>query len=121
MALWPREFSLSGPFVSEHRYGRPFQDASSVYNRSRRFFGRAGPLEQPGTLIEGKYEILARIREGGMGSIYNSAPNAIKANVTQRPSEAGGGTGQDLSVKVRCPAGAGLATCPTGPPRGETR
>jgi serine/threonine-protein kinase len=27
-------------------------------------------LPQPGTLIEGKYEILGKIREGGMGSIY---------------------------------------------------
>ncbi len=27
-------------------------------------------MQEPGTLIEGKYEILARIREGGMGSIY---------------------------------------------------
>jgi len=25
---------------------------------------------QPGTLLEGKYEILDKIREGGMGSIY---------------------------------------------------
>jgi serine/threonine-protein kinase len=27
-------------------------------------------LQQPGTLLEGKYEILGKIREGGMGSIY---------------------------------------------------
>src|SRR5438552_4309230 len=27
-------------------------------------------LQQPGTLIEGKYEILGKIREGGMGAIY---------------------------------------------------
>jgi serine/threonine protein kinase len=27
-------------------------------------------LQQPGTLIEGKYEILGKIREGGMGTIY---------------------------------------------------
>lgn len=27
-------------------------------------------MPQPGTLIEGKYEILGKIREGGMGSIY---------------------------------------------------
>src|SRR6266545_3882112 len=28
------------------------------------------PLQLPGTLIEGKYEILGKIREGGMGTIY---------------------------------------------------
>lgn len=27
-------------------------------------------MQQPGTLIEGKYEVLAKIREGGMGTIY---------------------------------------------------
>ena len=27
-------------------------------------------MVQPGTLLEGKYEILDKIREGGMGSIY---------------------------------------------------
>ena len=27
-------------------------------------------MQQPGTLIEGKYEILGKIREGGMGAIY---------------------------------------------------
>jgi serine/threonine-protein kinase len=27
-------------------------------------------LPQPSTLIEGKYEILGKIREGGMGTIY---------------------------------------------------
>ncbi len=27
-------------------------------------------MQQPGTLIEGKYEILGKIREGGMGTIY---------------------------------------------------
>ena len=27
-------------------------------------------MTEPGTLLEGKYEILDKIREGGMGSIY---------------------------------------------------
>src|SRR5262249_15467778 len=29
-----------------------------------------GDLHQPGTLLEGKYEILGKIRDGGMGTIY---------------------------------------------------
>jgi eukaryotic-like serine/threonine-protein kinase len=36
--------------------------------QSREPEGRA--LQEPGTLIEGKYEILSKIREGGMGAIY---------------------------------------------------
>src|SRR6266567_3312648 len=38
--------------------------------KSRRPPIGGGALPQPGTLIEGKYEILGKIREGGMGSIY---------------------------------------------------
>src|SRR6266536_6083395 len=45
------------------------RDVSARYNRrSSSTEGHALPV--PGTLIEGKYEILAKIREGGMGAIY---------------------------------------------------
>lgn len=41
---------------------------AAEYNRPHR---RVDPtVVQPGTLLEGKYEILDKIREGGMGSIY---------------------------------------------------
>jgi serine/threonine-protein kinase len=43
--------------------------APGRYNRrSSSVEGQALPV--PGTLIEGKYEILAKIREGGMGAVY---------------------------------------------------
>src|SRR5262249_30701931 len=40
---------------------------SRGYNRES---GGASLLQQPGTLIEGKFEILGKLREGGMGTLY---------------------------------------------------
>ena len=45
---------------------KPFPLLPASYNPS----AREDDLHQPGTLLEGKYEILGKIREGGMGTIY---------------------------------------------------
>src|SRR5438552_7093451 len=58
------------------RAPRGFSETAKSGNRegatmeSRGSFGGTFTLQQPGTLIEGKYEILGKIREGGMGAIY---------------------------------------------------
>jgi eukaryotic-like serine/threonine-protein kinase len=43
--------------------------ALPFYNRALSF-GGATPVQQPKLLLEGKYEILGKIRDGGMGTIY---------------------------------------------------
>lgn len=67
----PRTRSLRNSVTPQARSGAgsapsiPGSAAQSTIARSER-----DRLQEPGTLIEGKYEIVSKIREGGMGSIY---------------------------------------------------